>query len=381
MSRWSLRALFKPYVGDPPPGLYRTKAPDLLIRVAGAAVPHFISVVTRLGGDTELPELPATVNRTPMRITDRRTVAADGQVVALTLTPLDSASEEPLPRWNPGAHIDVHLPSGLTRQYSLCGDPQHRGEYRIAVRHSAEGGGGSIEVHGLTVGARVEVSDPRNAFMMPVPGSASRTTRLRFIAGGIGITPILPMIRLAERQGTPWTLCYTGRSGDALAFLDELAAFGDKVALRTDDVHGLPSAEALLEDVDPSTAVYVCGPPPMIDVVLRGIPVDSGVEVHSERFSAAPVVDGAPFELELARGGAVVGVGATQSALAALRNAVPTVAYSCQQGYCGTCVQRVVSGEVDHRDQLLTAEQRELGQMLVCVSRAKHAGDRLVLDL
>ncbi len=378
MTRLSLRALLKPYVGDPPPGLYRTKAPDLLIRIAGAAVPHFLSVVTRLGGDAELPELPAAVNRTTMRIADRRTVAADGQVVALTLTPLD---EHPLPRWNPGAHIDVHLPSGLTRQYSLCGDPQRRDEYRIAVRHSPEGGGGSIEVHGLTVGAHIEVSDPRNAFMMPVPGSASRTTRLRFIAGGIGITPILPMVRLAERRGTPWTLCYTGRSRAALAFLDELLPYGDKVQLRTDDVHGLPTAEALLDDVDPSTAVYVCGPPPMIDAVLRTIPVDSGVEVHSERFSAAPVVDGAPFELELARSGAVVGVGAEQSALAALRNAVPSVAYSCQQGYCGTCVQRVVSGAVDHRDRLLTAEQRELGQMLVCVSRAEQAGDRLVLDL
>ncbi|CDO05981.1 oxidoreductase [Mycolicibacterium cosmeticum] len=378
MTRLSLRALLKPYVGDPPAGLYRTKAPDLLIRIAGAAVPHFLSVVTRLGGDAELPELPAAVNRTTMRIADRRTVAADGQVVALTLTPLD---EHPLPRWNPGAHIDVHLPSGLTRQYSLCGDPQRRDEYRIAVRHSPEGGGGSIEVHGLTVGAHIEVSDPRNAFMMPVPGSASRTTRLRFIAGGIGITPILPMVRLAERRGTPWTLCYTGRSRAALAFLDELLPYGDKVQLRTDDVHGLPTAEALVDDVDPSTAVYVCGPPPMIDAVLRAIPVDSGVEVHSERFSAAPVVDGAPFELELARSGAVVGVGAEQSALAALRNAVPSVAYSCQQGYCGTCVQRVVSGAVDHRDRLLTAEQRELGQMLVCVSRAEQAGDRLVLDL
>ncbi|MEN4474629.1 PDR/VanB family oxidoreductase [Mycolicibacterium cosmeticum] len=378
MTRLSLRALLKPYVGDPPAGLYRTKAPDLLIRIAGAAVPHFLSVVTRLGGDAELPELPAAVNRTTMRIADRRTVAADGQVVALTLTPLD---EHPLPRWNPGAHIDVHLPSGLTRQYSLCGDPQRRDEYRIAVRHSPEGGGGSIEVHGLTVGAHIEVSDPRNAFMMPVPGSASRTTRLRFIAGGIGITPILPMVRLAERRGTPWTLCYTGRSRAALAFLDELLPYGDKVQLRTDDAHGLPTAEALLDDVDPSTAVYMCGPPPMIDAVLRAIPVDSGVEVHSERFSAAPVVDGAPFELELARSGAVVGVGAEQSALAALRNAVPSVAYSCQQGYCGTCVQRVVSGAVDHRDRLLTAEQRELGQMLVCVSRAEQAGDRLVLDL
>lgn len=377
MTRVSLRALLKPYAGQPPPGLYRAKAPDLLIRAAGVAVPHFLSVVTRLGGDADLPELPAAVDRRPLRVIDRQVVAADGQVAALTLAPLERA---PLPRWHPGAHIDVHLPSGLTRQYSLCGDPDRRGEYRIAVRRSPDGGGGSIEAHGLTVGGVVEASDPRNAFMMPVPGSASPATRLRFIAGGIGITPILPMIGLAERQGTPWTLCYTGRNRDALAFLDELLPYGDKVQVRTDDEHGLPTAEALLDDVDPSTAVYVCGPPAMIDAVLRAIPVDSGVEVHSERFSAAPVVDGAPFELELARSGAVVDVGADQSALAALRNAVPAVAYSCQQGYCGSCAQRVLSGAVDHRDTLLSPEQRDLGQMLVCVSRAA-AGERLVLDL
>ncbi|MHA3020533.1 PDR/VanB family oxidoreductase [Mycobacterium sp. BMJ-28] len=378
MTRRSLRGLLKPYTGEPPRGLYRTKAPDLLIRVAGAAVPHFLSVVTSLGGSGVLPALPAAVNRTTMRICDRQTVAADGQVVALTLAPLHDA---PLPRWNPGAHIDVHLPSGLTRQYSLTGDPQRRHEYRIAVRHSPEGGGGSIEVHGLTVGHVVEVSDPRNAFMMPLPGSASRAARLHFIAGGIGITPILPMVRLAECQGTPWTLRYTGRHHDALAFLDELAPYGDKVRIRTDDEHGLPGAETLLDGVDPATAVYVCGPPALIDAVLRAIPVDSGIEVHSERFSAAPVVDGQPFELQLARSGTVMDVGADQSTLAALRNAVPAVAYSCQQGYCGTCVQRVLSGEVDHRDNLLTDEQRELGQMLVCVSRAKAAHGRLVLDV
>ncbi len=372
-----LRNLVKPYDGEPPPGLYKSSAPDLLIRIVGTAVPHFLSVVTRLGGDAALPELPAAVNRTPLRITDRQIVAADGQVVALTLAAVD---DTPLPRWHPGAHIDLHLPSGLTRQYSLTGDPELRGEYRIAVRHSLDGAGGSIEVHGLTLGGMVQASDPRNAFMMPLPGSASRSARLHFIAGGIGITPILPMIRLAERQGARWTLCYAGRSHDALAFTEELASYGDKVRIRTDDEHGVPSAETLLDGVDPTTAVYVCGPPPMIDAVLRAVPSDSGIEVHSERFSAAPVIDGEPFALELAHSGTVIEVGAQQSALAALRNAVPTVAYSCQQGYCGTCVQRVISGEVDHRDTLLTDEQRELGQMLVCVSRAKTPQERLVLD-
>jgi ferredoxin len=216
--------------------------------------------------------------------------------------------------------------------------------------------------------------------MMPLPGSASRAEKLRFIAGGIGITPILPMVRLADRQGVPWSLCYTGRSRDSLPFLDELLAFGDKVRVRTDDELGLPTAEELLDGVDGATAVYVCGPPAMTEKVRQAIPVDSGTEVHVERFSPLPVVDGKPFHLRL-RNGEVVPVAGDQSALAALRAARPNISYSCQQGFCGTCVQRVVAGEVDHRDHTLTDEQRRAGQILVCVSRAAPGEQHLVLDV
>jgi len=372
-----LTRLFKPYSGEPPPGLYRS-SPDFLIRLAGMAVPHFMSAVMRLGGDQELPELPLAVNRKAMVVADRRRVAQDEDVVQLTLVGPDGTK---LPEWHAGAHIDLHLPSGRKRQYSLCGDPRQEREYRIAVRRIPGGGGGSVEVHGLVVGQIVEISEPRNAFMMPLPGSGSRAEKLRFIAGGIGITPILPMARLAERLGVPWSLCYTGRHRDSLPFLDELLAFGDKVRVRTDDEHGLPTAAELLDGVDARTAVYVCGPPPMMEAVRRNIPLDWGTELHIERFSPLPVVDGTPFELELARSGEVVGVGSDQSALAALRPARPDVSYSCQQGFCGTCVQRVLTGEVEHRDNTLTDRQRELGQMLVCVSRAKSEGGRLVLDL
>ncbi|MDT5257884.1 MAG: hypothetical protein QOD10_2964 [Mycobacterium sp.] len=372
-----LARVFKPYSGQPPPGLYRS-APDLLIRAAGMAVPHFLSAVMRLGGDQELPELPVVVNRKAMMVVDRRLVAQDEDVVQLTLAAPDATK---LPGWHAGAHIDLHLPSGRMRQYSLCGDPRQEREYRIAVRRIPGGGGGSVEVHGLTVGQIVEISEPRNAFMMPLPGSGSRAEKLRFIAGGIGITPILPMARHAERLGVPWSLCYTGRHRDSLPFLDELLAFGDNVWVRTDDEHGLPTAAELLDRVDGRTAVYVCGPPPMLEAVRRSIPLDWGSELHVERFSPLPVVDGTPFELELACSGEVVRVGGDQSALAALRAARPDVSYSCQQGYCGTCVQRVLTGEVEHRDNTLTDRQRELGQMLVCVSRAKAEGGRLVLDL
>ena len=286
-----------------------------------------------------------------MQVKDRRLVATDADVVQLALAAPDGREAARMARGGPHR---PPLPSGRTRQYSLCGDPRQEREYQVAVRRIPDGGGGSVEVHGLTVGQTVEISEPRNAFMMPLPGSGSRAQKLRFIAGGIGITPILPMARLAERLGVPWSMCYTGRHRKSLPFLDELLAFGDKVTVRTDDEHGLPSAAELLDGVDERTAVYVCGPPPMIEAVRRNIPLDGGTELHIERFSPLPVVDGTPFELELARSAEVVAVGGDQSALAALRAARPNVSYSCQQGFCGTCVQRVLAGEVEHRDTTLT---------------------------
>src|SRR6478609_3186674 len=163
-----VRSLLKPYTGEPPPGLYRPGRPDLLIRVAGMAVPHFVSVVTRLGGDRELPELPQAVNRRTVAVTERRLVASDADVVQFTLAAADGAK---LPGWHAGAHIDLHLGSGRIRQYSLCGDPRREREYQVAVRLIPDGGGGSVEVHGLAVGQTVEISAPRNAFMMPLPGA------------------------------------------------------------------------------------------------------------------------------------------------------------------------------------------------------------------
>jgi ferredoxin-NADP reductase len=261
----------------------------------------------------------------------------------------------------------------------LCGDPAREREYRIAVRRISDGAGGSVEVHGLATGQTVEISDPRNAFMMPLPGSASRAEKLRFVAGGIGITPILPMVRLSQQLGLSWSLRYCGRHHGSMPFLDELLAFGDKVQVHTDDKDGVPTTDELLDGVDARSAVYVCGPPPMLTTVRGNIP--PGAELHFERFSPLPVVDGAPFELELAHSSEVVTVGKDQSALAALRTVRPNVSYSCQQGFCGTCVQRVLSGEVEHRDHILTDRQRELGQVLVCVSRAKSEGGRWILDI
>ncbi|MEO3759475.1 PDR/VanB family oxidoreductase [Mycobacterium sp. B14F4] len=311
-----------------------------------------------------------------LRVADRQVVAHDENVVALTLTAADG---DPLPRWHPGAHIDVRLPSGLLRQYSLCGDPQTPESYRVAVRRIPDGGGGSIEMHGLAPDATVTSHGPRNAFPLTVPGFGSPTRRLRFVAGGIGITPILPMLGLAQRLGIDWSMVYAGRSRDSLPFVDEVARFGDRVHIRTDDVAGLPSAGELLGDCADGTAVYACGPAPMLTAVRARLVGRDDVELHFERFAAPPVVDGREFSVTVASTGATVPVGADETLLAALGRAGVPAAYSCQQGFCGTCRTRVVAGAVDHRDTLLTGPEREQ-HMLICVSRAAEGSD-LTLDL
>ena len=312
-----------------------------------------------------------------LTVLDRQVVAHDQDVVALTLAATDG---RPLPRWHPGAHLDIHLPSGRLRQYSLCGSPDDADTYRIAVRRIVDGGGGSIEVHDeLSVGATVTTHGPRNAFPLTVPGYGSPTRRFRFIAGGIGITPILPMLALADRLGVDWSMVYAGRSIDSLPFVDEVRRFGDRIEIRTDDVSGVPTAAQLLGDCADGTTVYACGPAPMLTAVRAALAGRDNVELHFERFAAPPVVDGREFTVSIASTGQEVVVGADETLLTALRRADVAAPYSCQQGFCGTCRTRVVAGEVDHRDTLLTQPERAAGMMLVCISRA--GGERLTLDL
>ena len=338
------------------------------------------SVITgmeALAAATRRPVPPPELDRRRiLRVTDRQVVAHDENVVALTLSAVDG---KPLPRWHPGAHLDVHLPSGLVRQYSLCGDPRSDSAYRVAVRRIPDGGGGSIEMHGLRPGATLATHGPRNAFPLTVPGFGSPTQRLRFIAGGIGITPILPMLDLAHRLGIDWSMVYAGRSRDSLPFVDEVAAFGDRVQIRTDDVDGLPAADALLGECAGGTAVYACGPAPMLTAIRARLVGRDDVELHFERFAAPPVVDGDEFAVRVASTGEIVRVGADETLLSALNRADVPAPYSCQQGFCGTCRTRVLAGVVDHRDTLLTDPERA-DHMLVCVSRAA-SGSELTLDL
>lgn len=330
------------------------------------------------------PTAPAERDRTlSLRVEDREVVARDENVVALTLVGTEVSV---LPAWHPGAHLDIHLPSGRVRQYSLCGDPLRRDAYRIAVRRIPDGGGGSVEVHdALPVGSVVTTSGPRNAFPFVVPGLGSPTRRVRFVAGGIGITPILPMLGMAERHGVDWSMIYVGRSADSIPFIGEVTAFGDRVDVRTDDTDGIPTADELLGchpyDTCPDhTAVYACGPADMLTVIRRRLTGRDDVELHFERFAAPPVVDGRPFTVRLGTDGREIAVAADETLLAALQRSGLQPPYSCRQGFCGTCRTAVLAGEIDHRDTLLTAPERDAGMMLPCVSRAP-SGERLVLDL
>ncbi len=282
-----------------------------------------------------------------------------------------------LPAWQPGAHVDVVLPSGEMRQYSLCGDPRRGDEYRIAVRRITDGGGGSQQMHALRVGDRLTLHGPRNAFPFIT------TDRYLFVAGGIGITPIRPMLQDAIARGADWALVYTGRTRDGMPFLDELQGLDPRrVHIRPDDEYGAQwrgdtGRRAARSESAGCRALYCCGPPPMIAAVRAELPAEHIASLHSERFSPPPVLGGEPFELMLAASGRLVQVGAEQSALPALRAELPDVAYSCQQGFCGTCPVRVLGGEVEHRDRCLT-EAGRADSMVICVSRGVG---RVTVDL
>lgn len=276
-----------------------------------------------------------------------------------------------LPRWEPGAHVDLVLPSGLVRQYSLCGDPEDTSSYTVATRLVPDGRGGSREVHEqLHEGTELEVRGPRNRF--PLIEAESYV----FVAGGIGITPVLPMLR-ALPEGVGWRLLYCGRSRASMPFLEEvekLGGEGGRVTVVAEDEAGLPDLDALFADVPHGAAVYCCGPEGLMAAVAEREP-----QVRLERFAPRAPSDGdGSFEVELRRSGRTLTVPADSTLLAAVRAELPNTAYSCEQGFCGTCQQRVLEGEVDHRDELLTDAERA-DSMLICVSRARS--DRLVLDM
>lgn len=303
-----------------------------------------------------------------------RVEAADG-VVALAMASADGGV---LPEWTPGAHIDLQLTENLTRQYSLCGDPGDRHLWRIAVLREAAGRGGSAYVHDeLAVGSTVAVSVPRNNFEL------RPTERYLFIAGGIGITPLLPMIAVADAAGADWTLLYGGRTRASMAFTHELARYGEKVRFRPQDEFGLLDLREYLGRAQQGALIYACGPEPMLKAVESACAHWPESALCVERF--APVELAEPlrresFEVVLARSGKTITVGPSYSILEALEIAGVNVMSSCREGTCGTCETDVLDGEPEHRDSLLTAAERAANEtMFVCVSRC--LGAQLTLDL
>jgi ferredoxin-NADP reductase len=284
----------------------------------------------------------------------------------------------PLPVWSPGAHIDVVLPSKKVRQYSLCGDPANREEWRLGVLREEGGRGGSAYVcDELAESTRLTVRGPRNHFAL-VPAA-----KYVFIAGGIGITPILPMIRAATQAGAGWQLWYGGRRSSSMAFLDELVSCGDRVRLWPQDERGLLPLDDIVASRDDDALVYCCGPAPLLDAVAERARQWPAGTLHVERFapaSAAQSTDDRSFEVELARSHKTLTVLPGTSILHAVEAAGVFALSSCQEGTCGTCETEVLEGTPDHRDSVLTDAERAAGDvMMICVSRAR--GARLVLDL
>jgi ferredoxin-NADP reductase len=296
-------------------------------------------------------------------------------VVALTLVAPDC---QPLPSWSPGAHVDLLLKPGLIRQYSLCGDPADAYTWRVAVLLDRAGRGGSGAVHGeLLEGALVAVRGPRNNF--PLIASP----RYLFIAGGIGITPILPMILRAELDGAEWTLVYGGRHRGSMAFLPELARYGERVRVRPENEVGLLDLDALLGQSHQDVLIYCCGPEALLSAVEQRCTRWPEGSLHVERFKAAPATGKSArgtFRVVFERSGVAAEVGPGQTIVEVADEAGVLVSSSCREGVCGTCEVAVLAGQPDHRDFVLDAGERAAGKtMMACVSRSTSSELRLDL--
>ena len=318
------------------------------------------------------PCAPVSLDHLTSLLITQTTWEADG-VISLVLT---AAPGERLPSWEPGAHIQVVLPSGRARLYSLFGDPLDREHYRIAVFCNEEGRGASWEIHHeLRVGARLQVGPPRNGFTLePAPSYL-------FIAGGIGITPILPMVRIVIGKGLRWRLIYLGRSKATMAFADAVAALHPyRATLIPEDKLGRPNLTELIASQEPGTAVYSCGPGGLIEALREATAQRPDLALRTEAFSGVESPHVAkPLNLKLCRSGVSLQVAQDQTILEAVRDLVPSMAGGCEQGICGRCTVRVIDGVPEHADIYLTQAQRRQGKMLICVSGAKT--DHLTLDL
>lgn len=308
---------------------------------------------------------------------------ADG-VLSVRLARIES--DDPLPEWEPGAHIDVYLPDGTTRQYSLCGEPADRAAWQIAVLREPASRGGSTFVHDqLRVGDRLLVTRPKNHFRL------EDAPYYALVAGGIGITPIMAFAERLEREGRSFHLTYGGRTPDSMAFCRRLTALGDSVSLLAEDRDGRPDLQAIVKGLPEGGLVYVCGPLGLLRAVQAAAEAVLGADqdvVRFELFSraglepeqAAAALDADHYELVLASSGHTLRLTPETNILDVVLGLGVEVENDCRDGICGSCITPIVSGTVDHRDLVLTKKEKAaMDQMLICVSRPTCP--RLELDL
>jgi len=310
----------------------------------------------------------------PLRVT-RNDRIADG----INLLEFRHPDGQQLPEFSAGAHIAVRVPNGMLRKYSLCNDPKERDRYQIAVKRESNGRGGSCSlIDQVKTGDELTVTAPVNDFGLP-----QRAQDFLFIAGGIGVTPIMAMIRQVMAEGKRFRLFYCSRSPETTAFRDELAApeFKDNVVIHYDegDVSRSLDLRPILAERKNREHLYCCGPRPLMEAVRAMTDHWSPTAVHFEAFSEAEThkADDKPFKVKLARTGEVLDVSTSKTILEVLRDHGLDVPSSCETGTCGTCRTKLLAGEPDHRD-LVLAEHEKKDTIMICVSRA-HS-DEITID-
>lgn len=312
----------------------------------------------------------------PLRVVRKQTIARD-----IHLFELRAPEGGALPPFTAGAHLPIQVPGGAMRQYSLCNDPQEADRYQIAVKREENGRGGSRRlVDEVAEGDTLMAGAPENLFAL-----SEKARSFILVAGGIGITPMMAMVRQLQAEGLrKFKLYYFSRDPEGAAFLDELASdeLAGQVVVHHD--HGEPARSydlwKIFEKVASGTHVYCCGPKGLMDSVrdMTGHWPDTAIHFESFGADTKPHADDKPFEVLLQRSGLRVEVGAKQTILDALRAVHVTVPSSCESGTCGSCKVHLLEGEADHRDLVLLPEEKA-DRVMVCVSRAK--GNCLVLDL
>lgn len=325
----------------------------------------------------EMPEMTAHGRKATIRVTvARKWLAADG-IAAFELRPVQGL----LPTFQPGAHIDVHMPNGLVRQYSITNGPGESDSYVIGVKLERDSMGGSLCMHEtVREGDLLAISEPRNNF--PLRRDAVRTI---FVAGGIGVTPLLAMAQALKNQNLDYEFHYFAQNQEQLAFPEKTALLGEALKPHLGFLPETTAAKLkeILSGYRPDMHVYLCGPGPKLEAARR-IAADLGwpeTAVHFEYFKNTNTIDdSSSFEVALARSCVTLQVTAGKTILETMREAGIDMPSSCEQGACGTCLATVIEGEPDHQDVYLNDAERKSGtKIMTCVSRARSA--RLVLDL